>query len=141
MPYISKARARDLVGNGVTKTQINKVTRAVITAVKSAKDVNRNGRIDGFELGKAVKDAGLSKEQKSAAFAAYGSVYMFSDPDGRNNRVSSGAAIAEEIAGVAAGLKGLMKDAGAAKVTSELISGKRLTNDTVAFLEAAAKVK
>lgn len=141
MPYISRARAHELVGSGVSKTQLNKVTKALTAAARAVKDTNRNGEVDRFELGKAAKDVGLSKEETKAVFSAYGAVFMFSDPDGRNNRVSSASAIAEEAAGVAAELKDLMKQAGSSKVTSEVISGRRLSNDTVAVLEAAARVK
>ena len=79
--YVSKKTAREIAGkNGVTKKQIDVVTKAVTAVAKLAKDIDKNGEIDSWELGRAAKSAHLKKAARSVLFSAYGTAVMVSSP-------------------------------------------------------------
>lgn len=136
MPYISKARAQQLVGTGLSAAKLEKLTKKVAAAAKSAVDTNRNQQIDGWELRKAAKDSRLNKAQTDVLFSAYGTEFMLSDPDGRANRVANGKNLAATVTAYGRSLKNL---ATGSKITAESLQGKTLSNLEIKLLEEARK--
>lgn len=138
--YVSKKTALSLTGkNGITKTKIDQVAKAAAGAARKAKDINHNGEIDAWELGRAAKAAHLTKGEHKVLFSAFGTAFMTSDPDGRANAVSSGKVVAETVQALTRDLK---SNAGRNRtVQAEDIQGKTLSNLEIAILQAAKKAR